>query len=107
MRSVFFIVVLFVALAVFGPLLAPKDPLKINIPNRLSNPSADWWLGTDALGRDFFTIVTRGSLVIGPCLLNFSDRSLYRNLVGLDCSTRGQIGRLDCDADDRYVSSFS
>lgn len=61
MRSVFFIVVLFVVLAVFGPLVAPNDPLKINIPNRLSNPSADWWLGTDALGRDIFSRLLHGA----------------------------------------------
>ena len=61
MRSVSFIVVLFVVLAVFGPLVAPNDPLKINIPNRLSNPSADWWLGTDALGRDIFSRLLHGA----------------------------------------------
>jgi len=51
MRSVVALSVIFVLLALVGPMLAPHDPAAIDIPNRLSPPSAAWPLGTDALGR--------------------------------------------------------
>ncbi|WP_299952741.1 ABC transporter permease [uncultured Roseobacter sp.] len=61
MRSVLALVVVFVALALFGPMLAPHDPTQINIPNRLSAPSGDWVLGTDALGRDILSRLLHGA----------------------------------------------
>ena len=62
------IVLLLVIMAIFAPLIAPLDPIAINIPARLSPPSASNWLGTDALGRDMFSRLvfgTRISLTIG------------------------------------------
>lgn len=61
MRSVVTLVCVLVLLAVLGPLLAPYDPTAINIPNRLSPPSAKWWLGTDALGRDILSRLLHGA----------------------------------------------
>lgn len=61
MRSVFVLTICFVALAVFGPMLAPYDPTAINIPNRLSAPSAAFPLGTDALGRDILSRLLHGA----------------------------------------------
>ncbi|MDW3183800.1 ABC transporter permease [Roseobacter sp.] len=61
MRSVLALVFVFVALALFGPMLAPHDPTQINIPNRLSAPSGDWVLGTDALGRDILSRLLHGA----------------------------------------------
>lgn len=61
MRSVVILVAVFVALAVIGPLLAPHDPTAINIPNRLSPPSAEWLLGTDAMGRDILSRLLHGA----------------------------------------------
>lgn len=51
------IVVAFVLLAIFGPLLAPADPLAQNLTDRLQPPSAAHLLGTDALGRDVLSRV--------------------------------------------------
>jgi len=61
MRSVITLVCLLVLIAVAGPLLAPYDPTAINIPNRLSPPSAQWLLGTDALGRDILSRLLHGA----------------------------------------------
>ncbi|MEM9140566.1 MAG: ABC transporter permease [Pseudomonadota bacterium] len=61
MRSVIALVSIFVLVAVLGPLLAPHDPIAINIPNRLSPPSAEWYLGTDALGRDILSRLLHGA----------------------------------------------
>ncbi|MEM1149886.1 MAG: ABC transporter permease [Pseudomonadota bacterium] len=61
MRSVFLLAAAFVALAVLGPVLAPYDPTAINIPERLSPPSAEFLLGTDALGRDILSRLLHGA----------------------------------------------
>jgi peptide/nickel transport system permease protein len=54
-------ILLFVA--VFAPLIAPYDPIKVNILDQLQAPSLDHLLGTDDLGRDVFSRVLWGSRV--------------------------------------------
>ncbi|MEL6598294.1 MAG: ABC transporter permease [Pseudomonadota bacterium] len=61
MRSVGVLAAIFIALALLGPSIAPHDPTAINIPARLSPPSATWWLGTDALGRDILSRLLHGA----------------------------------------------
>lgn len=61
MRSVTLLVIAMVLLAGLGPMLAPYDPNAINIPKRLSNPSAEFLLGTDALGRDILSRLLYGA----------------------------------------------
>jgi peptide/nickel transport system permease protein len=61
MRSVYMLMIILLLLAVAGPWLAPHDPTQINIPNRLSAPSAEWFLGTDALGRDIASRLLHGA----------------------------------------------
>jgi peptide/nickel transport system permease protein len=46
------LVAAFVAMALFAPWLAPHDPLKIDVANKLKPPSLAHWAGTDQLGRD-------------------------------------------------------
>lgn len=48
-------------LAVFGPLLAPQDPLAQDTAAMLQGPSAAHLLGTDALGRDVFSRLLAGA----------------------------------------------
>lgn len=48
---------LLVLLALFGPWLAPFDPLASNAAVALQPPSAQHWFGTDALGRDILSRV--------------------------------------------------
>lgn len=43
--------------AVFGPWIAPYDPLATNAAAALQPPSAAHWFGTDSLGRDIFSRV--------------------------------------------------
>ena len=42
----------FILLALFGPWIAPYDPLASNTQMALRPPSVQYWFGTDALGRD-------------------------------------------------------
>ncbi len=56
-----------VLVAVFGPLLT-ADPVAINPIKRLKVPSAEFWFGTDYLGRNVYSRVIYGarvSLVVG------------------------------------------
>ncbi|MBS9718995.1 ABC transporter permease [Pseudohalocynthiibacter aestuariivivens] len=57
------LVLLFFASAIFAPLFATHDPLAMDIPARMSGPSADHWVGTDQLGRDTFSRVLYGGRV--------------------------------------------
>ena len=55
------IVLVFLALvAIIGPFLV-RDGAIQNVPQRLSPPNAEYWFGTDDLGRDIFARVVRGA----------------------------------------------
>ena len=53
----FALFLLIVLAAVFGPEIAPYDPLASNTAQALKPPSAQHWFGTDQLGRDVFSRV--------------------------------------------------
>src|ERR1051326_7693764 len=55
------IILVFVALAIVGPLISPYDPLEISLAARLQPPTPSHWLGTDALGRDVLSRLLEGS----------------------------------------------
>ena len=56
------------AVAVLAPILAPRNPMMIDIPHRLLPPGGAYPLGTDQLGRDLLSRIVFGariSLVVG------------------------------------------
>ena len=53
----------FVLLAIFGPWIAPYDPLASNTDVALKPPSMAHWFGTDALGRDILSRIIVAALV--------------------------------------------
>jgi peptide/nickel transport system permease protein len=61
------IVLIYVAIAIFAPLIAPFDPVaRVGRPHQA--PSAEHWLGTTRMGRDVFSQLiwgTRTSLMVG------------------------------------------
>ena len=62
------IILAWLILAGFASWTAPFDPNFVNVTDRLRPPSAEHWLGTDALGRDVFSRVIWGgriSLLVG------------------------------------------
>jgi peptide/nickel transport system permease protein len=65
-----FIILLFwVIMAIFGPLIAPYGADDTDLLNTLMPPSGDHWLGTDQFGRDVFSRVIVGSrdiLIVAP-----------------------------------------
>ena len=52
-----------------APLLAPYDPLKQNIVDRLQPPNSTYWFGTDQLGRDVLSRVMYGGRISLPAAL--------------------------------------
>jgi peptide/nickel transport system permease protein len=68
-------IVFLAVLAIFAPLIAPYEPNKMDIMNKLEKPNHEHWLGTDSLGRDTLSRIiygTRTSLVIGITVVTSS-----------------------------------
>lgn len=62
------IILIFVLVAIFAPLLAPFDPYAIDSARILKAPDEHNWLGTDEFGRDILSRIIWGSrisLVVG------------------------------------------
>lgn len=57
------VVLAWVFVAAFAPLLTPYDPNFVDVANRLKYPSWAHWLGTDMLGRDVFTRLLFGARI--------------------------------------------
>jgi len=69
------ILFLFLLVSIFGPMLAPMDPLLTNIGNTLKPPSSDYLLGTDRYGRDIYSRLLYGartSLIVGASVVSLS-----------------------------------
>lgn len=73
-----------VVIAVAAPLLSSIDPQALAPARRVRQPSAEYWFGTDMLGRDVYTRViygTRVSLIVGFAVALLS--SILGLIVGL------------------------
>ncbi|CDZ61913.1 Putative dipeptide/nickel transporter, Inner membrane permease subunit (YddQ) [Neorhizobium galegae bv. orientalis] len=57
------IVLVFIGISLFAPLLATHDPAAQELGNRLAAPSAAHWFGTDELGRDIYSRLFYGGRV--------------------------------------------
>jgi peptide/nickel transport system permease protein len=57
------IFMLIIIMAVIAPLLAPFDPIKLNVVDSLQGPSGRHWLGTDQFGRDILSRIIYGSRI--------------------------------------------
>ena len=73
-----------VLVAVFAPLLFTVDPTALAPARRTREPSAEYWFGSDMLGRDIYSRVLYGarvSLIVGFAVAFFS--SLIGLAIGL------------------------
>ncbi len=57
------LLILFVLVALFAPLLAPYNPAAIDLNHRLLAPGHAHWFGTDELGRDIFSRTLFGARI--------------------------------------------
>ena len=102
------LLVLFVAMALFAPLLAPhRDLLAASGRNNpdLAPPSREFWLGTDEIGRDLFAQLVWGarvSLYIG--LLATVVAVVIGSVLGLIAGyAKGWISRVMLAIDDFFL----
>ncbi|CEA03288.1 peptide ABC transporter permease [Lysinibacillus sp. BF-4] len=78
------IVLFFVTLAIFGPIVAPQGINEQMLTNKLQAPSAEHWFGTDDLGRDVYSRVILGariSLLVG--FLSVVASAIIGSLLGI------------------------
>ncbi len=69
------IILFFVIVAIFAPLIATHDPMRAEIAKRLEGRSGEHYLGTDGTGRDVFSRIVYGSrisLKVGLIAITFS-----------------------------------
>jgi peptide/nickel transport system permease protein len=74
------VLILMILIAIFAPWLGTIDPQAVSPIRRLKPPSAEFWFGSDMLGRDVYSRVLYGarvSLLVGLAVAFFS------TLVGL------------------------
>ena len=57
------LLVILVAISLIGPFAISNPPTKINMDARLDAPSAAYWFGTDAFGRDVFSRTISGGRI--------------------------------------------
>lgn len=70
------VLALFIGFALFGPWIVPYDP-ETTVGRTWSGPSAEFWLGTDNIGRDILSRVISGArttigLALVTTLLSFA-----------------------------------
>ena len=87
------VLLLMVVVAVAAPWLGTTDPLALSPIKRLRAPGAEYWFGTDMLGRDVYSRViygTRVSLTVGLAV------AVLATVVGLAIGmVTGYLRRLD------------
>ena len=59
-----FIIIVTALLGLFAPWIAPHDPYENNILMKFAPPDAEYWLGTDQLGRCVFSRMPLESVLI-------------------------------------------
>lgn len=72
---------------IFGPIVSPYGPTKLDVLNKLQGPSWVHWLGTDSLGRDVLTRVLHGgrftlAIGIGVVSIAFAIGVFFGTLAG-------------------------
>lgn len=76
------VVVAWIVVAIFAPLIAPSDPLAQDFV-QLKGPSAEHWLGTDELGRDVMSRIVYGARVSLPlAVLLVLGAMIFGSIVG-------------------------
>jgi oligopeptide transport system permease protein len=81
------IMIVIVLMAIFAPLLSPHDHYTNNLENANRPPSAEYWFGTDDLGRDMFVRTWKGaqvSLFVGvmAALIDLVIGVVYGGIMG-------------------------
>ncbi len=86
------LVLVLVFIAIFGPLIAPNDPILVNTPDRFISPNSTYWFGTDEFGRDIFSrILYGGRIAVQIGIVSVAVAFIGGILLGLICGYYGGI----------------
>lgn len=77
----FSIVIGFILIVIFAPVIAPHDPEAIDVPHMLKGPSSTHLLGTDQLGRDLLSRLIYGSRIALGTALSSVGIALFLGLI--------------------------
>lgn len=77
-----FLLLLFVACALFAPWIAPHDPAQLNLGSRMAIPTANHPFGTDELGRDILSRTVYGARISLIVAVSVVALSLVLGLLG-------------------------
>ncbi|MDF2035585.1 nickel ABC transporter permease subunit NikC [Bacillus sp. CMF12] len=86
----FLILCILFLITIFAPWLAPNDPIAINLTHKLQQPSLDYPLGTDHLGRCTFSRILYGARIsLGFALLIFISALSIGLIMGIIAGYKG------------------
>jgi peptide/nickel transport system permease protein len=78
------LVIFFILLAIFAPIIAPYSFEEQNLSNKHLSPSAEHWFGTDEFGRDIFSRIIFGSrLSLSVGFLSVAGSVVIGSLLGI------------------------
>jgi peptide/nickel transport system permease protein len=97
------ILMIFLVIAVFSPLLLKFDPNEFSM-NRFAPPTGNHWLGTDDVGRDVFAELMYGSRV--SLLVGVMASAISVAIGGLIGVLAGYFGRLTEEGLMRFTDIF-
>ncbi|CAH1201615.1 MULTISPECIES: nickel ABC transporter permease subunit NikC [Paenibacillus] len=84
------VLMIFFIVTLLAPWIAPHDPVKVDLLDKLKGPSAEHWLGTDHLGRDNLSRLIYGARVsLGFAILIFLSSLFLGVIIG---SISGYVG---------------
>lgn len=83
---------LMVLLALVGPYLAPMDPYAVNLADSLVPPGTEYWMGTDANGRDILSrILAGGRTTLLATVAVIAVATVIGTLIGTVAALGGRI----------------
>jgi len=89
------IVAIFVLMALFPGLIAERSPTAVDVTARLQPPSADYWFGTDDVGRDIFARTIHAARVTLPVVAGaLAISAVIGGLAGLIVGYLGRFADL-------------
>jgi peptide/nickel transport system permease protein len=100
------VVALLCITAVFGPLIVPHDPMRLDLVARMAGFGPDHWLGTDEFGRDILSRLIMGARTSGWIALSTAAFALvtgtaFGTLAGF---LRGWTDRLIMMVNDAFLA---
>lgn len=81
------LLLIMVIIGAFAPIIAPFDPIEVQVENRLQKPNQQNLMGTDGYGRDIFSRIVYGarfslSLAFLVVLINLSIGVIFGTISG-------------------------